>query len=86
MIRVAIQLSDIQFNGPVRGTLFNKRGPRFLTGQIEKRMGDRGTPTSNRREVRALAKPYCCYFLYTPILSCAIPPPFFSFAAFLSKR
>lgn len=53
MIRVA--LSDIQFSVPLEGLYSTKkRGPRLLTGEIEKRMGDRGTPTSNRREGRAL--------------------------------
>ena len=59
LIRVAIQLFDIQLFCFPFGTLFHlkKEGPPLLTGEsvgLEKRMGDRGTPTSNRREERAL--------------------------------
>lgn len=98
MIRVAIPLSDIKKFCFLRGTLFNKRGPRLLTGKMEKRMGDRGTPTSNRREGGPLKAVLLLLFLYENCVNfvsgsypalylnwTVIPPPFF-IAAFLSKK
>lgn len=67
--------STLMFNFlfPQRDSI-QQKGSAVVNREIEKRMGDRGTPTSNRREGRALEKPsiyllnpfntYLCVFFH----------------------